>query len=69
MDEDLKKEIIELIKEAQHLDSCDIGNSKTGIVKVFVDFDKKEEAEKKIKTAIEILKANRKEVLDGLLNE
>lgn len=63
MDEDLKKEIIELIKETQHLDSVDIGNSKTGIVKVFVDFDKKEEAEKKLKTAIEILKANRNEVL------
>ena len=64
MDEDLKKEILELIKETQHLDSIDIGNSKTGIVKVYVDFDKKEEAEKKLKTAIQMLKENRDEVLN-----
>jgi hypothetical protein len=64
MDEDLKKEILELIKETQRLDSIDIGNSKTGIVKVYVDFDKKEEAEKKLKIAIELLKANRNEVLN-----
>lgn len=64
MDEDLKKEIIELIKQYQGNDSIDIGNSKTGNVKVFLDFDKIEEAEKKVKAAIKLLRRNRDVVLN-----
>jgi hypothetical protein len=63
MEENLKKEIIELLKELNHQDSIEIGNSKTGTIKVYVDFSRKEEAEARLKNAIEVLKNNRAEVL------
>jgi len=64
MDETLKQEIIELIKENRAQDSIEIGHSKTGNIKVYVDFSNRAEAELKIKEAIAILKVNRGEILD-----
>ena len=63
MEERLKQEIIELIKSLQNQDSIEIGNSKTGTVKVYCNFEKPLEAEMKIKTAIRQLKENREAVL------
>ena len=64
MDEELKKEIEELIKSSLFRDSIEIGSaSKTGNIKVYVDFNNKEEAEKKIKTAITVLKEQRNELI------
>jgi len=64
MEENLKNEIIELIKENSRLDSIEIGNSKTGSIKVYVNFDKKKEAEIKVSNAIGVLKAKRGDVLE-----
>jgi hypothetical protein len=64
LDEDLKKEIKELLKELSIQDSIDIGNSKTGILKVYCNFNNPTEAEEKLKVAIKILRNNRKAVLD-----
>ena len=63
MDATLKKEIIELILEELQQDSITIGNSKTGEVKVYVNFDNPGAAENKILNAITILKNNRAKVL------
>ena len=65
MEEKLKNEIKELLKELSFQDSIEIGNSKTGVVKVYVDFENKEQASKKLETAISLLKEKRKEVLNG----
>ena len=59
MENDLKKEIIELIKENESKDSLEIGNSKTGVIKIYCDFAKPLEAEQKIKQAIVFLKEHR----------
>ncbi len=71
MDKELQKEIEELIKGLQFQDkglqfqdSVEIGNSKTGVVKVYCNFSNKEEAEAKLKNAIAVLKGNRAEVLE-----
>ena len=64
MEENLKNEIIELIKENSRPDSIEIGNSKTGSIKVYVNFDKKKEAEIKVSNAIGVLKAKRGDVLE-----
>lgn len=64
MDEKLKNEIINLIKEYQFQDSIEIGNSKTGVVKVYVDFNNLVKAEEKIINAIVLLRQHRKDVLD-----
>lgn len=63
MNDELKKEIQELIKENLFQDSIEIGNSKTGSIKVYVNFNNKEEAEVKVKNAILVLKENRESVL------
>ena len=63
LSEEMKKEIIELLKELNNKDSIEIGNSKTGSIKVYVNFDEPEKAERKIKKAIQILKEKRAEVL------
>ena len=63
MEEELKKEIEELIKESRQQDSIEIGNSKTGSIKVYFNAENKEEAEKKIITAIELLLKNRDKIL------
>jgi hypothetical protein len=63
MDAILKQEIIDLIKSMQQQDSIEIGNSKTGVIKVYVNFEEGFLAKAKIQTAISILKENRKEVL------
>ena len=44
-------------------DSISIGNSKTGEVKVYFDALNPKEAEEKLKNAIAVLLAHRKEVL------
>ncbi len=63
MEEKLKEEIIALVKESQSPDSIELGDSK-GRIKVYVNFDKKEEAKTKIGNALEVLKDKKKEVLD-----
>jgi len=56
MDSDLQKEIIDLIKSMNNQDSIEIGNSKTGSIKIYCNFENKEEALKKIDNAIFCLK-------------
>lgn len=63
MDENLKKEIVELMREIQNQDSIEIGNSKTGVIKVYVNFDDPLSAERKLSDAITLLQNKRKEVL------
>ena len=63
MDATLKQEIIDLIKSMQQQDSIEIGNSKTGVVKIYCDFSKPIEAGIKIQEAITILKTKREQVL------
>jgi hypothetical protein len=63
MDATLKQEIIDLIKSMQQHDSIEIGNSKTGVIKVYCDFSKPIEAGIKIQEAITILKSKREQVL------
>ena len=63
MDEKLKQEITELIKELENKDSISIGNSKTGEIKVYCDFGKKDEAVRKIDNAIQVLREKRGLVL------
>ncbi len=64
MEENLKNEIIELIKELNNKDSIEIGNSKTGSIKVYVNFEDKEKAKQKILNAVELLKDNRNAVFN-----
>jgi hypothetical protein len=64
MDQELKHEILSLIKENLNQDSIEIGNSKTGVVKVYCDFSDIEASERKLMNAIIILKRNRVEVLE-----
>jgi len=64
VEDNLKKEIIELIRAMQSQDSIEIGNSKTGVVKVYCDFSKPSEAEAKLTDAIKILKTKRSEVFE-----
>ena len=63
MNDNEKQEITELIKELRTQDSIEIGNSKTGTIKCYVDFNNLVLAEKQLKNAIKLLKENRKEVL------
>jgi hypothetical protein len=63
MDENLKKEIVELMRELQNQDSIEIGNSKTGVIKIYVNFDDPLSAERKLSDAITLLQNKRKEVL------
>jgi hypothetical protein len=62
MEAELKKEIIDLVKSMQSQDSIEIGNSKTGVIKVYCNFENKEEAINKIENAIFALKLKRGEV-------
>jgi hypothetical protein len=64
MDAELKKEIVELIKEMQNQDSIEIGNSKTGVIKIYCNFEKATDAQDKLTKAIALLKQNRAEVFD-----
>lgn len=59
MDEKLKQEIVDLIKEHENKDSLEIGNSKTGVIKIYCDFSKPVDAEQKIKQGIAFLKEHR----------
>jgi hypothetical protein len=63
MDENLKKEIVELMRELQNQDSIEIGNSQTGVIKVYCNFDDPLSAERKLSDAITLLQNKRKEVL------
>jgi len=63
MDSTLKQEIIDLIKSMQQQDSIEIGGAKTGVVKVYCNFEKPAEAEDKLLVAIRILKNHRQDVL------
>lgn len=59
MEESLKAEIQELLKELQFQDSIEIGDSK-GRIKVYVNFANEEQASEKVSAAIRVLK-NKKE--------
>lgn len=61
----LKAIIRETILEMQQQDSIEIGNSKSGILKVYFNALKTEEAEQKIKNAKELLLKHRKEILEN----
>jgi hypothetical protein len=63
MDDKLKQEIMDLIKSMQQQDSIEIGNSKTGVIKVYVNFDDPLSAERKLSDAITLLQNKRNEVL------
>jgi len=65
MDATLQKEIKELMQELTNQDSIEIGNSKTGVIKVYVNFDDPDGALMKVDNAITLLKAKRKEILGG----
>ena len=65
MNEELKKEILELLNELRQQDSIEIGNAKTGVVKVYFNGEKPEEAQKKLTDAIKLLRENRGKVLNG----
>lgn len=54
---------MDLIKSMQQQDSIEIGNSKTGVIKVYVNFDDPLSAERKLSAAITLLQNKRKEVL------
>lgn len=58
---------MDLIKSMQQQDSIEIGNSKTGVVKVYCDFSDIEASERKLMNAIIILKRNRVEVLEWVI--
>jgi hypothetical protein len=62
LDKDFEKQIIDLVKSMNNQDSIEIGNSKTGVIKVYCNFENKEEAIKKIENAIFALKLKRGEV-------
>jgi len=62
VDSDLRKEIVELIQSLVSQDSIEIGNAKTGSIKVYVNFEDKEKALTKIENAISVLKLKRGEV-------
>ncbi len=64
MNEELKKEIQDLVKSMQQSDSIEIGNAKTGVIKVYVDFYDQEAALHKLDNAISILKSRRQQVLE-----
>lgn len=63
MDATLKQEIVDLIKSMQQVDSIEIGNSKTGVIKIYCDFNNPLAAERKISDAIDVLLKKRTEVL------
>ena len=64
MEENLKTEIIGLIKENSRLDSIELGDTKNGKIKVYLNFDNETESVAKLKKAIKILKENRKDVYE-----
>ena len=64
MEENLKNEIVELIKENSRPDSIELGDTKNGKIKVYLNFDNETESVAKLKKAIKILKDNRKDVYD-----
>jgi len=64
MEENLRNEIVELIKENNRLDSIEIGDTKNGRIKVYLNFDNEAESTVKLVKAIKILKENRKDVYE-----
>lgn len=62
LEEKLKEEITELLRELQSQDSIELGNAQ-GRVKVYVNFGNKEAAEKKIGDAISVLNDKKAEAL------
>jgi hypothetical protein len=57
MEEELKKEIIELIKSMENKDSIEIGTpAKGGALKVYGNLDDKEEFEKKLERGVRLTK-------------
>jgi len=64
MDETLKREILDLLKEYNFRDSIELGDTKNGKIKVYLNFDNETESITKLKKAIKILKENRKDVYE-----
>ena len=63
MEEKLKEEITELVRDMQSPDSIELGDSK-GRIKVYVNFARKQEAKDKISNAIKILKEKKMEAIE-----
>lgn len=61
--EEIKEMIREVMDELDRKDSIEIGNSKTGAVKVYFNAEDQEDARKRLGNAIELLKEKRKDVL------
>jgi hypothetical protein len=56
MEEELKQEIIQLIKDSEEKDSLEWGTpGKTGCLKVYGNLNKEDEFKKKIETGIKLL--------------
>lgn len=63
LDENLKKEIKQLVDELRQQDSLEIGNSKTGVFKVYFNVDKFEEAKLKVAHMKELLSLAKEGIL------
>ena len=63
MEEKLKEEITELLRELQAQDSIELGSTK-GKVKVYVNFADEKASRAKIETALELLKEKKAEALE-----
>jgi len=63
MEEKLKEEITELLRELQAQDSIELGSTK-GKVKVYVNFADEKASRVKIETALELLKEKKAEALE-----
>ncbi len=65
MDEKLKQEIEELLRSLQLQDSIEIGNSKTGIMKVYFNANNVEDAKRRLENVKSLLLETRKGILEG----
>lgn len=65
MDNELKREIMELMEELRQQDSIEIGNSKTGVLKIYFNAAKPAEARQKIVAAKELFFFAREGILNG----
>uniref|UniRef100_A0A6M3LMT2 Uncharacterized protein n=1 Tax=viral metagenome TaxID=1070528 RepID=A0A6M3LMT2_9ZZZZ len=63
MEEKLREEIKKLLEELENKDSIEIGNSKTGTFKVYLNVANMEEAKSKIQNAKKLMLEAREGVL------
>jgi len=65
MEETLKQEIVELIKGNTNQDSIELGDTKNGKIKVYLNFDDEIYCVTKLRKAIKILIDNRKNIYES----